>query len=109
MSAKEEYCFVYVTTKDEAEARTIGKHLVETKLVACVNVLPQMHSIYRWEGKVESATESVLIAKTLSQRYTQVEKAIVEKHSYTTPCVLRLAVEGGSAPYLNWISESVLG
>jgi periplasmic divalent cation tolerance protein len=108
MSAKK-YCLLYVTAKNEDEAKALGRKLVEKRLAACVNILPRMHSIYWWEGKLDSSDEAVLLVKTTSNKYKQAEAFILSHHSYTTPCVLRLSVDGGSKAYLKWLSESLLG
>ncbi len=98
---------MYIVTRDAPEARQLGRLLVEEKLAACVNILPQMESFYWWEGKVESGEEAVLIAKTEKKK----EKALIERvrksHSYSCPCVLSLPVQGGNPAYLQWLAESV--
>lgn len=94
---------LYVTTKDVEQARTIGRLAVEKQLAACANILPAMHSIYRWEGQLTEDTESVLILKTTSQQVDALTAFIEQTHSYDCPCVLVLAIEGGSNGYLQWI------
>lgn len=91
------------TCADRAEADCISRSLVESELAACVNLVPGVESIYRWQGKVESATEILLIIKTTSERVKDVEKAIAELHSYDVPEFLVLEVHGGSEPYLQWL------
>ena len=98
---------VYVTTKDAEEARRISLTLLDRKLIACANILPQMESIYRWKGTVESAQECVLILKTSKAKIPEVAAAVVELHSYEMPCVLELSVEGGAENYLRWIQNEV--
>ena len=98
---------IYVTTKNLAEAKMIGRKLVKEKLAACVNILPKMKSIYSWKGKIESANEVVLLVKTANRNYGKVEKRVKQLHSYTVPCVIKLPVTAGSRDYFKWIeSES---
>jgi periplasmic divalent cation tolerance protein len=98
---------IYVTASTLVEARSIGKKLVEERLAACVNILPKMHSIYRWKNKVESANEVVLIVKTRNSNYKKIESRVKQLHSYDVPCVIKLNVTAGSREYLKWIeSES---
>ena len=97
---------VLSTAGSQAEAEKIAQALVERRLAACVNVLP-IHSVYRWQGKVESAAEFLLIIKTTAPRYAQVETAIRELHSYDLPECVQIAIEAGSQKYLDWIADSV--
>lgn len=98
---------VYVTTKNAAEAKMIGRKLVAERLAACVNILPKMHSIYRWKNAIESTNETVLLVKTRKSNYKKVEARVKQLHSYDVPCVIKLNVTAGSREYLKWIeSES---
>jgi periplasmic divalent cation tolerance protein len=99
--------FVYMTAGSLDEARTIGRDLVESGLAACVNILPGMQSVYRWEGKVEEATEAVMIAKTTVPRVADLTARVKSLHSYACPCVVSLKVEGGHQPFLDWINANV--
>lgn len=96
--------FAYVTASSMEEAGRIGRALVEEGLAACVNLLPGMRSIYRWQGAVEQAEEVVLVAKTRSDRFDSLAARVRALHSYDTPCVVALPVTAGSAPYLRWIA-----
>lgn len=98
---------VLTTAGSEEEARKIARALVERRLAACVNIVPQVSSIYRWQGKVEDAQEWLLIVKTTAQAFDQVRDAISELHSYDLPECICLPIEDGSAEYLNWIGGSV--
>lgn len=102
-----ETIFVYLTTKDKAEALKIGRALVEKKLAACVNFWDGMHSLYRWEGKIEEAEEAVLIAKTTRDLLEDLSAEVKRLHSYSCPAIVALPIQGGNADYLKWISESV--
>src|SRR5258706_9977623 len=96
---------ILVTTGSEAEAETIARALVEERLAACVNILPPIRSIYRWEGKVTDDREWLLVIKTQSQRFAAVEKKIKALHSYQVPEVIALPILQGSTPYLHWLAQ----
>jgi periplasmic divalent cation tolerance protein len=98
---------VLTTAGSEEEAHKIAHTLVERRLAACVNIVPQIASIYRWLGKVEEAREWLLIVKTTAAAFAQVSQAIAELHSYDLPECICLTIEEGSPPYLRWIAESV--
>lgn len=98
---------VLTTCGSEEEAEKIAQHLVEHRLAACVNVVPQIKSIYRWRGKVEAAPEWLLLVKTTTDKFSQVRDAIRSLHSYDLPECIAIRVEVGSAEYLEWISDSV--
>lgn len=99
----EEFVVVYVTTSSLEEGRAIGRHLVEERLAACVNLLPGMESIYRWQGGIETAQETVLIAKTRAVLVDQLNARVRELHSYDCPCVVALPIAAGNPAYLRWI------
>jgi periplasmic divalent cation tolerance protein len=98
---------ILTTTGSKEEARKIANELVQRRLAACVNIVPKVESIYRWEGKVESAEEWMLIIKTDSAVFEKVRDAIKELHSYDLPECVSLSVEAGSTEYLQWIGEQV--
>jgi periplasmic divalent cation tolerance protein len=98
---------VFTTTGSEDEARIIARHLVENQLAACVNILPTVESIYRWQGKVESAPEWLLLIKTSAARFPAVRDAIRTLHSYDLPECVVIQIEDGSAAYLEWMEESL--
>lgn len=99
-------CIVLTTAGSEDEARRIAKDLVERRLAACVNVIPRMESIYRWQGKVETSAEWLLVIKTRTQVFERVHDAIKELHSYELPECVMLEISDGSREYLKWIEES---
>jgi|SRR5579872_4839519 periplasmic divalent cation tolerance protein len=98
---------VLSTVGSEQEARKIARYLVEQRLAACVNIVPQIESIYRWEGKVESSREWLLLIKTTAANFSKVRDAIGELHSYDLPECIAVSIEEGSTGYLRWIGESV--
>jgi periplasmic divalent cation tolerance protein len=99
--------FVYMTAGSLEEAKRIGRELVSARLAACVNILPQMNSIYVWEGKLNEDAEVVLIAKTTAGRIPELVAKVKSLHSYSVPCIVSLAVEDGYPPFLEWIAASV--
>ena len=98
---------VLSTAGSEDEARKIARHLVENRLAACVNIVPQIESIYRWQGKVESSQEWLLIIKTTADRFPAVRDDVRESHSYELPECIAISIEDGAADYLEWIGQSV--
>ena len=98
---------VISTTASKEEASRIATTLVEAKLAACVNVVGPIDSVYRWQGKVESGQEFLLLIKTTRSRSPKVTSRIRELHSYDLPEAIEVSIEGGSAEYLKWIAESV--
>jgi periplasmic divalent cation tolerance protein len=100
---------VLTTAGSAEEARKIAHHLVERQFAACVNIVPQVESIYRWRGKMESSGEWLLLVKTTAERFPNVRDAIRELHSYELPECIALAIEDGDAEYLSWIADSLSG
>ena len=99
---------VLSTAGSEDEARKIALHLVEHQLAACVNIVPRIESIYRWDGKVESNGEWLLLIKTTAERFPEVCDAIRELHSYELPECVAISIEDGSPEYLQWLAYSLV-
>ena len=97
--------FAYITVPGPEEARRIGKALLEERLAACVNILPGMESLYWWEGKLEGASEAVLIAKTRPDLREALSAKVVEMHPYDCPCVAFLPAQKGNPAYFDWINR----
>jgi len=98
---------VLSTAGSEDEARKIARHLVERRLAACVNIVPHVESIYRWQEEIEASTEWLLLVKTTEQKFSEVRDAIRELHSYELHECVAISIEDGSATYLEWIGQSV--
>jgi periplasmic divalent cation tolerance protein len=98
---------VLTTAGSEEEARKIARHIVEERLAACVNIIPQVVSIYCWHNNVEESCEWLLIIKTTAAAFEAVRQAIAQLHSYDLPECICLTIEDGSPNYLAWIDESV--
>ena len=97
---------LYVPCGSEGEALALAKALVEAGLIACANLHP-IHSVYRWEGQVMDEAEVVLLAKTPAGHVAAAEAEIRRRHSYTTPCILRLPAANVNADYLAWAQAAV--
>ncbi len=102
-----DYIVVFITCPDQMVAQTIAKSLVEKKLAACVNITSQINSIYFWQGNIEQDDEFLLIIKTKSSLFPELEKAVKEMHPYTVPEIIGMPVILGSEDYLSWIDETV--
>lgn len=98
---------VLSTVGSQEEARKIAHALVQEKIAACVNIVSPVESIYRWEGKVESAQEWLLIIKTIEPACDRLRKILAELHSYDVPECVVLGIQDGNPAYLRWISDSV--
>jgi periplasmic divalent cation tolerance protein len=101
------YSLILSTASSKDEAQHIARALVERKLVACVNIIGPIDSIYRWKGEVETAQEFLLLMKTDSEWFERVRDAVKSLHSYEVPEVIQVPVENGLPAYLQWISTSI--
>src|SRR6266404_3508434 len=97
---------VLMTAPDRDEAGRIAEMLVNSRLAACVQILPEVQSVYRWKGEVERNTETLLLAKTTSDKFDELDRAVREIHSYDKPEIVALPVSAASEPYLKWLLES---
>ncbi len=97
--------FVYTTYPSIVEAEKAGRAIVERRLAACVNILPGMVSHYWWEGKIDRGEEAVMIIKTRASLAKEVERAVKEMHSYTTPAILVIPLESVEQTYLAWLMK----
>ena len=100
-----ETLLVLTNCPDEESANAIALALVEERLAACVNILPRVQSVYRWQGAVESATEIPLFIKSTATNYPALEAAIRNRHPYQVPEIIALPVERGLPAYLDWIAS----
>lgn len=94
------------TVPDRDTGERIGKCLVEERLAACVNLIPGLTSIYRWQGKVENTSEVLLVIKTTGARFEAVRKRIKELHPYEVPEIIAVPIAHGDPEYLKWITEN---
>jgi periplasmic divalent cation tolerance protein len=98
---------IYMTAGSMDEARRIGRHLVEFRLAACVNLFEKMNSMYIWDGQLQDDQETVIIAKTTADRVPQLIQKVKDLHSYDCPCIVCLPVEDGNPAFLDWIAGQV--
>jgi periplasmic divalent cation tolerance protein len=100
---------VYMTAPDTATAQRIGRAVVESRLAACVNIIPGMQSLYWWKGAVQDEHEVVLLAKTTAAAFDALKTLVASIHPYEVPCVVSVALHDGHAPFLDWIRAQVTG
>ena len=98
---------VLTTVPDIAEADALARKIVEAKLAACVQILPQMRSVYSWEGKIRNEPEHLLLIKTLDEKFAELEKFILAQHSYDVPEIVAIPAEKVSDGYLAWVRQNV--
>jgi periplasmic divalent cation tolerance protein len=104
-----EYCVIMVTFPSRADAEKTARILLDRHLVACTNLIDGVGSLFWWEGKIDSAREVLMIAKTTQTLFSDVASCVQEHHPYEVPEVIALPILAGSQSYLSWIDESVKG
>ena len=102
-----EYIVVFITTGATGEAQRIAGLLLEKKQAACVNIIPKVDSRFWWEGKLDSAQESLLVVKTKASRLPEIIRLVKGAHSNTVPEIIALPIVGGNQEYLEWIDQVV--
>ena len=98
---------VLVTCPTPAVGRRLARELVRLRLAACVNVLPGVESVFRWQGKVDRSREALLVIKTTRARFAALRRRVLSLHPYDLPEVIALPLAAGHPPYLRWIASSV--
>ena len=98
---------ILVTAGKLTEAKRIARQLVDSKLAACVNILPRVQSIYRWQGKVADEKEFLILIKSRRDLFSELRAAVLKLHSYTTPEIVCLPIVDGLPDYLQWVGDSV--
>ena len=101
------YLLIYCTCPDQALAERLAEALVADRLAACVNIVPGINSVYRWQDEVQHDFELLLLIKTRSECYPALEARIRELHSYEVPEIIAVPIQRGSEAYLGWIDTSV--
>lgn len=101
------YKLVYISCKNQKEAQKIGQALVVDKLAVCVNIIPNIKSIFRWKGKIEKVHESLLLAKTIEKNLAKLINKVKKLHSYKVPCIISLEITSGLKNFLRWIDNSL--
>ncbi|HEY3305538.1 MAG TPA: divalent-cation tolerance protein CutA [Candidatus Binatia bacterium] len=102
-----EFVVVFVTAGSADEGDRLARALVEGRLAACVNRVKPVQSIYRWQGKIESSEEELLIVKTRRDLFERLKEKILELHSYSVPEIIALPILAGSESYLRWLEEEL--
>ena len=109
MATGKKYSVILTNISSLDEAQKLARRLVEARVVACVNIIPGVQSVYEWKGKIESEEEFMMFCKTSSSKATVAMKLIQELHPYDVPEVIELKIDAGSESYLKWIDEVVSG
>ena len=102
----DEAIVVFMTAANGEEAARLADMLVGANLAACVQILPGIESVYRWQGKIERQSEVLLLAKTKKSKFDELEREVRALHSYDTPEIIAVPVTAGSAPYLAWLLQT---
>ena len=103
----EDAIVVFMTAANGEEATRLADLLIGAHLAACVQILPEMESVYRWEGKIERQSEILLLAKTTTAKLADLEREVRALHSYETPEIIAVPIVAGSSPYLAWLFDSL--
>ena len=101
------YFLVYVTTSSENEAKKVAQAAVKGRQAACANILGKSTSIFNWEGKLQTESETVLILKTTTDKLDSLIRSIKQTHSYECPCIVAMGIQHGNTEFLNWIAKEV--
>jgi periplasmic divalent cation tolerance protein len=96
---------VLMTASSHEEANRIAELLVAERLAACVQILPEIQSVYRWQGEVQREKEVLILAKTVASRFDELERRVRAMHSYETPEIVALSITAASEPYLKWLID----
>ena len=99
----EKFLWVYVPHNSKDKALEMGRILLDEKLIACVNIIDNMTSMYKWEGKIVEENEIILIIKTKEKLFEELQKRIENLHPYDCPCIIGLNIEKGNKPYMDWL------
>ena len=106
-SVADEPIVVLMTAANGEEAVRLADMLIGAHLAACVQILPEMESVYRWQGQIERQPEILLLAKTTRSKFEELEREVRALHSYETPEIIALPIVAGSTPYLDWLHASL--
>lgn len=97
---------VFMTAANGEEATRLADMLVGAHLAACVQILPEIESVYRWQGKIERQSEVLILAKTTRSKFEELEREVRFLHSYDTPEIIAVPITAGSTPYLDWLTKA---
>ena len=107
MEPKNETFLIYVTFPDVEAAKNISRTLVKERLLACANLVPQITSIYRWEGALCEDGEALMLGKTTQACIPRLKERVAELHGYDCPCLVALPIADGLPPFLKWVADNV--
>ena len=107
METKPKYCVVVVTCPSKKDALKIKDLLLKSRLVACVNIIKGVDSFFWWQGKIDSASEVMLLAKTTCAKFKKIIACVTEVHLYDVPEIIAIPIIDGNKPYLDWIDNSL--
>ncbi len=98
---------IFITVSHKKQAKAIASELLKKKLVACVNIVEKIESIFRWQNKIEHANETLMIIKSKKEKLAKIIKVVKSRHTYEVPEIIAVPIIGGFKPYLNWINDSL--
>lgn len=107
MAGEKMYCVIFITASGKKEAARIAEGLVKNKLAACVNLVDNITSVFWWEGKIDKASEVLLVVKSKKSKIPKIIRLVKSLHSYEIPEIIALPIIAGEKKYLNWIDESL--
>jgi len=107
MQNQVDYLLVVSTCPDHLIAKDLASNIVERRLAACVNILPNIISVYQWQGRQEQSDECLMLMKTTKQQYADLQRFIVDKHPYELPEVIAVPISDGLPDYLAWIGNAI--
>mgnify|MGYP001499570546 CR=1 FL=1 len=107
MQSSKSFSITLVTVPSKEESEKISRSLVEKDLAACVNIIPSVQSVYKWEGEINTDNELLLVIKGRTDNLEALEKEVLQLHSYDTPEVISFSIEKGNKEYLNWMSNTL--
>ncbi len=102
------WILVFITASNHREAEELSRSIINERLAACINIIDNVRSLYRWMGRVEDSRESLMIIKTRIEKMPRLIKLVKEKHSYEVPEIIAVPILAGSPEYLRWLDENTL-
>ena len=102
-----EAILILITAADESEAKRLATALITDRLASCVQILPKMESVYRWQGRIQTESEILLVIKTTANKFEELERTVRGLHSYDVPEILAVPVARISEPYFKWLVETL--
>lgn len=107
MENTKDFKIIFTTTDNYIFSKILAKEIIENKLAACINIIPQITSVYNWENKVETSEEYLLIIKTNNENINELEEFIIKRHNYATPELISIQMESANNKYLDWMTTNL--